>query len=404
VLLTSGLGIHYAVSNVISLLVLTLVRYGLADTWIWAKASPPEVQTSGPYSYDIHGIISVSSEVRLPELERFRVGGLASEPDIRVRLGRVSANDNGVGSAVRYSEGPGGLGFGLVIHAGRQIEATASRLVGRSPHVLYTNVVEPILRWSFAERGYALVHAACLADHGRAFLLTARTDTGKTTTSLKILDSTTYSFLSDDLTLMTPQGRVLTYPKPLTISRHTLRAVKTPLLSRRERWGLVFQSRLHSRSGRRFAFVLAKTHLPAATINAIIQLLVPPPKFHVERLVPDVDVAVEARLAGMVVIERGGRGEAGLSERDALAILLSNCEDAYGFPPYSAIEGFLRSRNGMDLADREREIVAHALSGLPATLMRSDSMDWGSRLPAVVSAWNGHAGRNGHLERAPVHA
>ena len=45
VLLTSGLGIHYVVSNVISLLVLTLVRYGLADGWIWAKASPPDVQT-----------------------------------------------------------------------------------------------------------------------------------------------------------------------------------------------------------------------------------------------------------------------------------------------------------------------------------------------------------------------
>jgi dolichol-phosphate mannosyltransferase len=399
VLLTSGLGIHYVVSNLVSLLLLTLVRYALADTWIWAAATNPGAGTPGPYAYDIHGIVSVSSEVRLPELERFRVGGLAGEPDIRVRLGRISANGHErVGSAVRYCEGPGGLGFGLVIHAGRPIEATASALVGRSPHVLYTNVVEPILRWTFAERGYALVHAACLADRGDAFLLTARTDTGKTTTSLKILDSGPYSFLSDDLTLLTPEGRVLTYPKPLTISRHTLRAVRTPLLSRRERLGLVFQSRLHSRSGRRFAFVLAKTHLPAATINAIVQLLVPPPKFHVERLVPNVDVAVEARLAGMVVIERGGEGEVGLDEREALGTLLSNCEDAYGFPPYSAIETFLRSRNGTDLADTERAIVAHALSGLPATLMRSDSMDWWSRLPTVVSSWNGHA------ERAPAHA
>ena len=181
--------------------------------------------------------------------------------------------------------------------------------------MLYTNVVEPILRWTFAERGYALVHAACLADGEDAFLITARTDTGKTTTSLKMLDSTPFSFLSDDLTLVTPDGRVLTYPKPLTISRHTLEAVKTPLLSRRERLGLVVQSRLHSRSGRRFALVLAKTHLPAATINAIVQLLVPPPKYHVERLVPGVEVAVEARLAGMVVIERGGRGEVVLDER-----------------------------------------------------------------------------------------
>ncbi len=394
VLLTSGLGIHYAVSNIISLLALTLVRFAVADTWIWAKAGSREAATTGPYSYDIHGIVAVTSEVRLPELERFRVGGLAGEPDIRVRLGRISANANGrVGTAIRYSEGPGGLGFGLAIETGTTIEATASPLVGRSPHVLYTNVVEPILRWTFAERGYALVHAACLADGEDAFLLTARTDTGKTTTSLKILDSTPFSFLSDDLTLVTPDGRVLTYPKPLTISRHTLKAVKTPLLSRRERIGLVVQSRLHSRSGRRFAFILAKTHLPAATINAIVQLLVPPPKYHVERLVPGVDVAVEGRLAGMVVIERGGSGEVVLDEREALATLLSNCEDAYGFPPYASIEGFLRSRNGTDLRDVEREIVALALGGLPATLLRSETMDWWLRLPGVVNDWNGHPGR-----------
>ena len=85
---------------------------------------------------------------------------------------------------------------------------------------------------------------------------------------------------------------MLTYPKPLTISRHTLHAVKTPVLNRRERLGLVVQSRLHSRSGRRFALLLAKTHAPAATINAITQILVPPPKFHVDRLVPGVRLAV----------------------------------------------------------------------------------------------------------------
>jgi dolichol-phosphate mannosyltransferase len=405
VLFTSGLGIHYALSNVLSLLALTLVRFAVADTWIWAKAGPRKVATTGPYSYDIHGIVGVTSEVRLPELERFRVGGLAAEPDIRVRLGRISAKGNGgVGTAIRYSEGPGGLGFGLAINRGETIEAIASPLVGHSPHVLYTNVVEPILRWTFAERGYALVHAACLADGDNAFLLTARTDTGKTTTSLKILDSVPYGFLSDDLTLVTPDGRVLTYPKPLTISRHTLRAVKTPLLSRRERLGLVVQSRLHSRSGRRFAFVLAKTHLPAATINAIVQLLVPPPKYHVERLVPDVEVVAEAHLAGLIVIERGGVGEVVLDEREALSTLLRNCEDAYGFPPYSSIEGFLRSQNGHDLGDVERSIVEHALSGLPATLLRSETMDWWTRLPDVVSHWNGNGNGNGHSGRAPAHA
>ncbi len=43
--LTSGLGVHYLVSNLISLAVLTLMRYVLADTWIWGKSqskNPPQ--------------------------------------------------------------------------------------------------------------------------------------------------------------------------------------------------------------------------------------------------------------------------------------------------------------------------------------------------------------------------
>jgi dolichol-phosphate mannosyltransferase len=407
--LTSGLGVHYVLSNVISLASLTLLRFALADSWIWAKEHPPKSRAGGPYSYDIHGIVSVMSDARLPELERFRVGQLAADPDIRVRLGRIPTNGDGPDApAIRYREGPGRLGFGVEIGVGMPIEATASSLVGHSPHVLYTNVVEPILRWTFADRGYALVHAACLADGEEAFLITARTDTGKTTTSLRLLDSGPYSFLSDDLTLVAPNGRVLPYPKPLTISRHTLRAVKTPLLTRRERVGLVVQSRLHSRSGRRFALILARTHLPAATINALVQLLIPPPKYHVERLVPGVAVASQARLAGMVVLQRGGIGDVILSEDEALETLMRNCEDAYGFPPYSAIEGSLRRRNGSDLKQVERAIVASALSGLPAILLRSATMDWWCRLPGVVGRWTS-TGRFDRADspasrRGPVHA
>jgi dolichol-phosphate mannosyltransferase len=383
VLLTSGLGIHYVVSNVLSLLVLTLVRFGIADTWIWAKRAPGEVDSS-PHAYDVHGIVTVASAVRLPELERFRVGELIGEPDIRVRVGEVRSTG---AASIHYHEGPGRLGFAVAVAMGDQIEATASPLLRRSPHVLYTNVVEPILRWTFAARGYALVHGACVAAGEHAILVTARTDTGKTTTSLRMLEAHPYAFLSDDLTLLTPDGRVLTYPKPLTISRHTLKAVRTPLLSRRERLALVVQSRLHSRSGRRFALILARTHLPAATINAVVQMLVPPPKYHVERLVPHVEIAPEAQLAGMVVIERGGEGTAVLDERAALETLMQNCEDAYGFPPYAALEGSLRRRNGTDLKQVERAIVASALSGLPAAVMRSETMDWWRRVPEVVDRW-----------------
>jgi dolichol-phosphate mannosyltransferase len=396
VFLTSGLGVHYVISNLLSLLLLTLVRFAVADSWIWAKASPAQA-TPSPYAYDVHGIVTVLCDVRLPELERFRAGDLAGRPDLRIRVGRHTKPAGP--ASVEYRERGGPLGFGVSICRGATTEVSASQLLGWSPHVLYTNVVEPILRWTFVERGYALVHAACVSDGEAAYLVTARTDTGKTTTCLRLLDGGGFAFLSDDLTLVTPDGRALTYPKPLTISRHTLHAVRTPLLARRERLALILQSRLHSRSGRRLALILARTHLPAATINALIQLLVPPPKYHVERLVPEAAVVPEARLAGMVVIERGGVGELALTEREALATLMSNCEDAYGFPPYPAIEGFLSSRGQRDLKPVERGIVAGALHALPSAVLRSETMDWWSRLPDLIGRWPAPALSNGDSQR-----
>ena len=130
--------------------------------------------------------------------------------------------------------------------------------------------------------------------------------------------------------------------------------------------------------------VIAKLRLPAATINAVVQLLVPPPKYHVERLVPTAKIAPEAKLAALVVIQRGGLGDVELDGDEALKILLQNCEDAYGFPPYDQIAGFLHSRNGNGLQDVEREIIAGVLAEIPSTLLRSETMDWCDRLPAVM--------------------
>jgi hypothetical protein len=260
-------------------------------------------------------------------------------------------------------------------------------MVAKSPHVLYTNIVEPILRWTFAEKGYALVHGACVAVDDRAYLITARTDTGKTTTILRLLDNFSgVSFLSDDLTLLRPDGSVLSYPKPLTISLHTMVAVNTPLLTRRERMTLPIQSRLHSKSGRLFGMLLAKTRIPMATMNAIVQMLVPPPKYHVERLVPHVTTPVGSpRLAGMFIIERSeDDGLVQLSDTEATEILLENCEDAYGFPPYPEIKHLLYQTSERDLRPLEQGVVTRALSGLPAMLLRSSTRDWWRQLPTYM--------------------
>jgi dolichol-phosphate mannosyltransferase len=376
ILLTSTLGVQYLVSNIASLVLLTVVRYCVADVWIWAR-DPMEHVAPQEHTYDIHGLVRVHSEVTLPELEGFRVERNGHLPTIDVRIGALPRT-NGHRGTILYREALGNLGFGVEITKGSQIDVIASPALRFSPHVLYTNVVEPILRWTFVKHGYALVHGACLAqDDGRALLITARTDTGKTTTMLKALDShAPWSFLSDDLTLVSADGHVLAYPKPLTISRHTVHAMSQALLTRRERAALYVQSRIHSRSGRRFAMFIAKFHLPAATINLLVQALIPPPKYRVERLVPHVAQAQEGHLQSMVIIQRGGDGAEVLGGKEALETLLENCADAYGFPPYHAIEHFLNNGGGRDLRIDERQIIADALDGVGTTLLRSSTMDW----------------------------
>ncbi|MEA2527782.1 MAG: hypothetical protein QOF73_5009 [Thermomicrobiales bacterium] len=344
------------------------------------------------YHYDIHGIVTVVAEARLPELEAFRVDDAILQPTIRVRICQVpqeprSAPGESEIRHVRYAEGHGPIGFRIGIDYRDTVEVFATPFLARSPHVLYTNVVEPILRWTFVEKGFALVHGACLAFGNDAFIVTARTDTGKTTTVLRVLDNRPdAAFLSDDLTLLAPDGRVLPYPKPLTISRHTLVAVKTPLLSWAERLALVVQSRLHSKTGRRFGLLLSAARLPMATTNAIVQAVIPPPKYHVQRLVPGVRMASEARLAGLIVIERGAEGTISLSHGEALEILMRNCEDSYGFPPYPEIKEVLYAARGEDLRPRERDIVDSALAGCPAALLRSETRSWWQQLPVIADS------------------
>ncbi len=397
VVLVAELHVDAVLSNVLTLLSLTILRFGLADTWIWGAV--PRKRGSGPAlcCYRIHGLVTVESPVALPELERFRVERLTERPNIRIRLGTLSRAQSELVSAlafiarhIRYDEGLGRFGFGVEISIGRCTEILASPLLAHSPHVLYTNIVEPVLRWTFVRKGYVLAHAACIAFDDGAYLITARTDTGKTTTILRTLDRHPCTFLSDDLTLIRRDGTVLMYPKPLTISRHTMHAVQTPLLSRLERLALFFQSRLHSRSGRQFALLLARLHLPVATINAIVQLLVPPPKYEIERLVPHARVTREAQVAGFFLIERGGTGDTRLAHEDAVEALIRNTDDAYGFPPYPYIEHFLHSANGGNLRADERAIIAEALAGVTAVRLRSETMDWWERIPALT---NGGAAR-----------
>jgi dolichol-phosphate mannosyltransferase len=415
------LGVHYLASNLISLFALTLLRYVVADQWIWGKEIAKQVlpiqnmrrqklrfrrkaflasNSSSPqerflFSYNIHGILQVASMFQLPELEYFRVDHLLKEPDLRLRLERRrkerrrrerDGTQRRSTNNIHYSESLGRFGFQVTISHDNGVEIAVSPILQLSLHVLYTNVIEPILRWAFVRKGYALVHAACIASNGQAILVTAKTDTGKTSTILRAVENFGWSFLSDDMTIVSRDGKVMSYPKPLTISNHTLRAVnRNSSLLLWERLALQIQSRLHSRSGRRIGIKLSETVLPAATMNAIVQMLIPPPKYMVDRLIRQATYANSAMLSSAVIIERGPVHEETLQHDQAVEIFVQNADDAYGFPPYPILATFLSCWNGEDLHPQEQAIVNEALNSIPAFRLCDPQFNWWQRLPNVLT-------------------
>jgi hypothetical protein len=191
------------------------------------------------------------------------------------------------------------------------------------------------------------------------------------------------------MVILRPDGELLCFPKPLTVSYHTLEAV-TGLgrLAWYERLMLPLQSRIHSRSGRLFAKLLARLPLPVATINAVVQMLVPPPKYAIDRLVPSVELRLAARIGQRFEIQRGPDHEAIIEPGQAHAMAREDCEDAYGFPPYADLEPFLISANGGNLRPAEDAIIAHGLSSCPTLLIRREARDWWWRISELYS---GHA-------------
>jgi dolichol-phosphate mannosyltransferase len=389
--LTEWVGLHYLASNLAVLIAATVLRFAIAEVWIWAtpdsKRARARTSTAERHLYDIHGIARIASAARLPELEAFRVDGLSGSPDISIDVGnrgfggprrRIQIDKSG--DDLCYVEHLGGLGFALRAHVGAFTRIQVSRMLRYSPHVLYTNVVEPVLRWLLVDKGYALVHGACFRLLGRGVLISAHTDTGKTTTCLRSVRAHDSEFLSDDMVIVSPDGTALCYPKPLTISAHTLQAARTAPLPLWRKALLQLQGRLHSRTGRRFGMLLGKLNLPVATLNGFVQMVVPPPKFFVGQLIHGVRVIPALELDHVVFIGTGPEAKEKIGRGDACRTLIANTEDAYGFPPYPSIADVLT--NGKRA--REERIYGSLVELVRATRLHSPNHAWDRELPGVV--------------------
>jgi dolichol-phosphate mannosyltransferase len=347
-----------------------------------------------PYRYDIAGVLRVGSHVALRELEYFRDQSVGRDVDIAVRVGPVGNGPRNRATmtqflsppAARYQEHLGRLGANFRIEFNDRIDVTVGPLLAHSPHVLYTNVIEALLRFVLVDRGYMLLHSACFELDGVGVMLSARTDTGKTGTILRLLREKGARFLSDDMTIVSPTGRAMCFPKPLTISQHTLRAIDMNELTKKEWAKLRVQSRVHSKEGRLLGFLIGQLNLPIMAVNSTVQKIVPPPKYAVDRLVPcDVIPAVDVQQ--LFIIARGDAEVTEIAHEEAIGTLLENTEDAYGFPPFKhfAPAVVIGGADYTELQQREREILSSAISRVRIRGVSSPNFSWADDIPMLLA-------------------
>jgi hypothetical protein len=188
------------------------------------------------------------------------------------------------------------------------------------------------------------------------------------------------------MTVIDGDGNAWCFPKPLTISAHTLRAVRADDLTRGEWRRLQIQSRLHSKGGRSIGIALARFNLPIMGINAVTQMLIPPPKYTVDRLVP-CRMTSATRVRELFIIERGTPRLADLDRSSALKQLIVNTDDAYGFPPfrYLAPAISIGGRNYPQLRIAEREILASFLSNVRVRTLASNTFSWADEIPGLIA-------------------
>lgn len=344
--------------------------------------------------YNIHGLVNLKSSVSLPELSLFEVktegtsfelsffgGKVTDELDLIIETGLDGFHDR-ERTNFKYSE-LGSIGASIRVELGHPLRVGVSSFLAQSKHVVYTNVVEPLLRFLFVSKGHVLLHSACLSTPQGGLLISAPPDTGKTTTILKlVLQSPEFLFLSDDMTILDPEGKAYCFPKPPTISLHTLNAIRYNYTKLYGLPFLVLRSRVHSKKGRSFIRSLGKLKIPIFSMNALGQILIPPPKPPIISLIGPDRLGQTCQINALCFIARGKSVFKAVSLDSALEMVEANSDDAFNFPPYSDIMGEIEinGRSYWNLKSMESKILRRILKNLRVHFLRTEGYSWHNQI------------------------
>ena len=340
------------------------------------------------YYYNIHGIVKVKSEVSLYELEYFASDEFA---DADIVLDVKDSITSGIQFKrtltpephpdyykVKYSEHFGSLGAQFSIEFSDKVNIAINKLITKSRHVVYVNLVEPMLRFLLISKGFVLLHSACIDIKGNGILFSAPPDTGKTTTVLKCIKSG-FSFLSDDMTIVRLPNEALCFPKPMTISAHTYKTATTVADNDHDKIQYKLRSLIHSKTGRQFMHKLARYNVPIFTLNTIGQAIIKPPKFKIESLLQSVAIQEKTRVKSLYFLERDGNEQTEeVPTKVALRKAIENSDDAFLFPPYADLIQHINigGKTAKELLQEERSMLEKFLTGINCWIIKSDKRAW----------------------------
>jgi hypothetical protein len=131
--------------------------------------------------------------------------------------------------------------------------------------------------------------------------------------------------------------------------------------------------------------MLSRFNLPIMGVNAITQVIVPPPKYTVDRLVP-CRIGSSTAIEELFIIERGTPRLADLGHAETLEQMLKNTDDAYEFPPFKNLAPTL-TINGysyQELRDMEKEILSQFLTNVRTRVLASDTFGWADEIPRLL--------------------
>lgn len=102
--------------------------------------------------------------------------------------------------------------------------------------MLISSVLHPILYFTLSTLNHTFVHAAGLAHDNKGILIIGHSNVGKTSLALEMVMNG-YSFLGDDLVILSNKSEILSFPKPVKLEGHNIMERPEVLRRIKERMG-----------------------------------------------------------------------------------------------------------------------------------------------------------------------